>query len=126
MCLFCNIPLERVIASNEFAYAIRDGFPVSEFHTLIIPKRHFSDYFSLTEAELIACNQMILQMKNDITAKDDSVIAFNIGVNVGAASGQTIFHCHIHLIPRRLGDVENPRGGIRHVIPSKGYYIDSL
>jgi diadenosine tetraphosphate (Ap4A) HIT family hydrolase len=121
-CLFCSIPSDRVVAENHLAYAIRDGFPVTPLHTLIIPKRHVVDYFGLTEAELLACNELLQAMKADIEHEDRLVQGFNIGMNAGAVAGQTVFHCHIHLIPRRGGDVENPRGGVRHLIPGRGHY----
>lgn len=121
-CLFCDIPTERVIADNELAYAIRDGFPVTPMHTLVIPKRHVDTYFDLRENEVLACNRLIRELRAAISAEDATVDAFNIGMNAGESAGQTIFHCHIHLIPRRKGDVENPRGGVRHLIPGKGFY----
>lgn len=121
-CLFCNIPKDRVIASNELAYAIRDGFPVSHLHTLVIPKSHAVDYFSLTKSELLACDDLIRHVCDHIKDVDKSVTGFNIGLNVGESAGQTIFHCHFHVIPRRMGDVDDPRGGVRHIIPGKGYY----
>jgi ATP adenylyltransferase len=121
-CLFCSLSPERVIAQNELAFAIRDGFPVTALHTLVIPKRHVEDYFGLTSEELLACDSLLRSLKSDIARTDPMVVAFNIGMNAGRAAGQTIFHCHIHLIPRREGDVENPRGGVRHVIPGKGFY----
>lgn len=121
-CLFCEIPEERIIASNDLVYAIRDGFPVTSLHTLVIPKRHAIDYFELTKDELLACNDLLHLLKESIMQEDPSVVAFNIGMNAGAAAGQTVFHCHIHLIPRRNRDVENPRGGVRHLIPGKGFY----
>ena len=121
-CLFCNFPKEKIITENEFAYAIRDKFPVTEKHSLIIPKRHVDDYFALTTDELIECDLLLRSVKKEILAVDDSVQGFNIGINCGAVAGQTIFHCHIHLIPRRQGDVENPRGGVRNIIPGKGNY----
>jgi len=121
-CLFCNIAPDRVFAENEYAYAIRDDFPVTEQHSLIIPKRHVEDYFGLTTDELIGCNTLLKNIREAILESDESVKGFNIGANTGEAAGQTIFHCHIHLIPRRNGDVENPRGGVRHVIPGKGNY----
>jgi diadenosine tetraphosphate (Ap4A) HIT family hydrolase len=121
-CLFCNIENERIIAENDLAYAVRDGFPVTELHTLIIPKRHVEDYFSLTQEELLACDELMRLLKDEIMDADSSVDGFNIGMNSGESAGQTIFHCHIHLIPRRTGDVENPRGGVRHLIPGKGNY----
>ncbi len=121
-CLFCTLPSERVIAENNHAIAIRDGFPVTEGHTLVIPKRHAVDYFALTREELLACDALLRELKQAIEQDDDSVQGFNIGMNAGEVAGQTIFHCHIHLIPRRTGDAENPRGGVRHVIPGKGFY----
>ncbi|MBT4668640.1 MAG: HIT family protein [Candidatus Ruthia sp.] len=121
-CLFCNIENERIIAENDFSYAVLDGFPVTELHTLIISKRHVEDYFSLTQGELLACDELIRSLKDEIMDADSSVDGFNIGMNAGESAGQTIFHCHIHLIPRRIGDVENPRGGVRHLIPGKGNY----
>lgn len=121
-CLFCSIPKERVIAKNDLAYAIRDGFPVTELHTLVIPKRHAADYFELTDDEVLACNRLILEVRQSILDQDTTVEGFNVGMNAGAAAGQTVFHCHIHLIPRRQGDVSNPRGGVRHTIPGKGFY----
>ncbi len=121
-CLFCNVGKERIIAENDLAFAIRDGFPVTELHSLIIPRRHESDYFELTKEELLACNELLRTVKEAILAQDESVKGFNVGANSGLVAGQSIFHCHIHLIPRREGDVPNPKGGIRHVIPGKGAY----
>ena len=121
-CLFCEIPRNRVILQNELAYAILDGFPVTQFHCLVIPKRHIPDYFALSHSELKASDDLLRQAKQSILAKDTGVTGFNIGMNSGEDAGQTIFHCHAHLIPRRKGDVEKPRGGVRHVIPNKGYY----
>ena len=121
-CLFCAMPTERVIASNNLAYAVKDGFSVTEGHTLVIPKRHVTDFFGLTDDEVLACHQLLKKHRFTILSQDDLVEGFNIGMNAGAAAGQTIFHCHIHLIPRRKGDVENPRGGVRHTIPGKGFY----
>lgn len=121
-CLFCNIDESRIIAINDLAYAISDGFPITEGHALVIPKRHVEDYFGLSKDELLACNELLHHLKVQLQAKDDSISGFNIGMNAGASAGQTILHCHTHLIPRRVGDVEEPRGGVRHLIPGKGYY----
>ena len=125
-CLFCNLKISGIACENEFAYASYDTYPVSEHHCLIIPKRHVMDYFELTNEELIACNNLIRIIKEDILDKDKTVKAFNIGTNVGKISGQSIMHCHIHLIPRREGDVENPQGGVRSVIPKKQHYKRKL
>jgi len=121
-CLFCNTKESGIAAENEFAYASYDSYPVSDFHCLIIPKRHVKDYFEMSDQELLACNDLIKKIKNEILAKDKTVKAFNIGTNAGKMSGQSIMHCHIHLIPRREGDVDNPQGGVRSVIPKKQYY----
>ena len=107
---------------NELAYTSYDTYPVSKHHCLIVPKRHIRDYFELTKEELIACNNLIKIVKNEILKKDQSVDGFNLGTNIGKVSGQSIFHCHFHLIPRREGDVENPQGGVRSVIPNKQHY----
>tara|TARA_E500000331_G_C17083475_1_gene637954 strand:- start:172 stop:570 length:399 start_codon:yes stop_codon:yes gene_type:complete len=121
-CLFCNIKESGNIYENDLAYASYDSYPVSEGHCLIIPRRHIKDYFDLSNEELVACNDIIKVMKNKILNKDQKVKGFNIGINIGKVSGQSIFHCHIHLIPRRDGDVENPQGGVRSVIPMKQHY----
>jgi ATP adenylyltransferase len=121
-CIFCSLEKSRVIKSNEFALAFRDNFPVTELHTLIVPRRHAKDYFELTQEEVVACNNLINQLRLDLMKEDTSIEGFNLGINTGEVAGQTIFHCHIHLIPRRKGDVENPRGGVRHIIPGKGFY----
>ena len=121
-CLFCNIKESGLAKENNLAYASYDTYPVTEGHCLIIPKRHVKDYFDLSTEEIIACNDLIKEIKNEIIEKDSSVKGFNVGSNAGKISGQSILHCHIHLIPRRVGDVENPQGGVRSVIPSKQHY----
>ena len=121
-CIFCTPPEERVFSRNGLAFAIWDAFPVTERHALIIPHRHTQDYFSLTHEELLACDDLLRKARQLVKISDPSVQGFNIGANVGDVAGQTIFHCHIHLIPRRRGDVENPRGGVRRLIPGKGAY----
>lgn len=114
--------LDRIVISNEMAYAIYDGFPVTALHALVIPKRHAATYFDLTTDEILACNDLLRKVSEKIKSDDSTVAGFNIGLNAGEVAGQTIFHCHFHLIPRRKGDVENPRGGVRHLIPGKGCY----
>ena len=121
-CLFCNVKESESAHENELVYASYDSYPVSEHHCLIIPKRHIKDYFDLTNEELLACNDLIKILKNEIVDKDKTVRGFNLGTNIGKVSGQSINHCHFHLIPRREGDVENPQGGVRSVIPSKQHY----
>ena len=121
-CLFCNSKISGIAHENNLAYASYDSYPVSELHCLIIPKRHVIDYFELTDDELVACNDLIKVIKEEILIKDKNVKAFNIGTNAGKIAGQSIMHCHIHLIPRREDDVENPQGGVRSVIPQKQHY----
>ena len=121
-CLFCKVKESGCAHENELAYASYDSYPVSEHHCLIIPKRHIKDYFDLSNDELIACNDLIKIVKKEITYKDPLVKGFNLGTNIGKVSGQSILHCHFHLIPRREGDVENPQGGVRSVIPNKQHY----
>jgi ATP adenylyltransferase len=124
-CLFCNQQKDdrkRIIAENDLAYAIRDGFPVTEGHTLFISKRHTLDYFSLEQEEVLAINKLMYSHRQLLQNADSAIDGFNIGMNCGETAGQTIFHCHVHMIPRRKGDVDNPRGGVRHIIAGKGYY----
>ena len=122
-CLFCNTNNKEYIFENDLAYATFDSYPVSKLHILIIPKRHVKNYFELSNDELAACNKIIFLSKNKIELKDRTIKGFNIGTNCGKVAGQSINHCHIHLIPRREADVENPQGGVRGVIPSKQHYL---
>jgi diadenosine tetraphosphate (Ap4A) HIT family hydrolase len=121
-CIFCELPADRVIASNPLAFAIRDNYPVTKLHTLVIPKRHAVTFFDLFEPERRAINQLLDGLRVEIMKKDTSVSGFNIGMNSGDTAGQTIGHAHVHLIPRRQGDVQDPRGGVRGVIPGKAAY----
>ena len=121
-CLFCNTNESGFTFENELAYASYDTYPVSKLHCLIIPKRHIKDFFELTNDELVACNDLIKKVKDEVIKKDPNIEGFNLGTNVGKVSGQSILHCHFHLIPRRPGDVENPQGGVRSVIPNKQHY----
>ena len=122
-CLFCNTSKKEFVFENDLAFTSFDSYPVSKFHSLIIPKKHTENYFDLSNDEILACNDLILKIKNKIQIDDSSVHGFNIGVNSGKVAGQSILHCHIHLIPRRKGDVENPQGGVRAVISSKQHYV---
>ena len=121
-CLFCESKESGIVIENHLAYVSYDTYPVSKYHCLIIPKRHMKNFFDLTNDELVACNDLIKIIKKDIINKDPRVEGFNLGTNIGRVSGQSILHCHFHLIPRRSGDVENPQGGVRSVIPSKQHY----
>ena len=122
-CPFCydNIK-DRVVAEQNSVVAIPDNYPVTDGHLLIIPKRHTEDYFAMNETEKGDNDVLIMKLKNRIMEKDHSVTGFNLGINIGESAGQTIFHAHIHLIPRRNGDTPNPRGGVRGVIPEKMSY----
>lgn len=121
-CIFCNLdPNREIIAQNDLALAFFDAFPVNPGHALIIPKRHVADYFDLT-ADEVAAMQALLREVKAIVEKRFNPDGYNIGVNVNAAAGQSVFHVHMHLIPRYKGDVENPKGGVRGVIPSKQKY----
>ena len=95
---------------------------MTPLHTLVLPRRHVVGYFDLDAEEKWVIGELLDELRIDILARDPAVAGFNIGVNVGEAAGQTILHCHVHLIPRRWGDVTNPRGGVRAVIPGKADY----
>ena len=119
-CIFCNP--EKIQMENSLAFTVKDGYPVTSLHYLVIPKRHVSSFFELGSSEHKACLNLLEETKKKILEKDKTVTGFNVGINVGKDAGQTIMHCHIHLIPRRNGDVVEPKGGIRNVIPGKGNY----
>ena len=126
-CLFCKAQeieyKKEVVYENDFFYATRDSYPVTKLHTLVIPKRHFQSYFDMNNDETKSINIVLNEQRKEIVKLDSSVTAFNIGINDGKDAGQSIYHLHVHLIPRRQGDVENPRGGVRGVIPAKQKYI---
>ena len=119
---FLQLPPEAHIASNALAFAIRDGFPVSPGHTLIVPRRLVATWFEATREEQVAMLELIDVVKAQLDAELHPD-GYNIGINAGAAAGQTVMHLHLHLIPRFHGDVPDPRGGVRHVIPGKGNYL---
>jgi len=121
-CVFCNLPVNKIVDSNELALAFYDSYPVTEYHTLIIPKRHVADYFELTKKERDAIDELLFSQKDRLLSLDKSITGFNIGINVGKDAGQSIFHVHAHLIPRRAGDMYEPKGGVRGVIPNKQKY----
>ena len=121
-CLFCNKSKQKIIYSSNFMFVVKDSFPVTKQHTLIIPHRHVSNFFDLNANELDDLNKILKEQRKKLLKLDKNITAFNIGVNAGVDAGQSIMHCHIHLIPRRKGDIENPRGGVRGVIPSKQKY----
>jgi diadenosine tetraphosphate (Ap4A) HIT family hydrolase len=120
-CPFCPPPADRVVASNDLAVAIRDGYPVSPGHTLVIPKRHVASLADVTKDEAAALWSLLAEARAQLDAelKPDG---YNVGVNDGRAAGQTVMHLHVHLIPRYEGDRPDPRGGVRWVIPEKADY----
>ena len=121
-CIFCELDeTHEVIYKGKVWTAIMDGFPVSEGHTLLIPNRHVETYFDLTTFEMMSLNLAIKNVK-EILDNRYHPDGYNIGMNCGEAAGQTVMHCHVHIIPRYKGDVENPRGGVRGVIPNKKEY----
>lgn len=113
-CVFCSNPGTEIIAENEWARAFYDLVPVNPGHTLIVPKRHVETFFEATFEELNAINQLLFVVKKILDEKFQPA-GYNIGVNIGQAAGQTIFHLHYHIIPRYIGDVPDPRGGVRKV-----------
>ena len=122
-CIFCNKTNCKVIYSTENFFIIRDtAYPVTKHHTLIVTNRHVEDFFNLTKKEMNDLDEILKKQKEELKNLDNEISAFNVGVNIGKDAGQSIMHCHIHLIPRRKGDVEDPRGGVRGVIPEKQKY----
>jgi diadenosine tetraphosphate (Ap4A) HIT family hydrolase len=120
-CPFCGIEESHLRVENDFAAAILDAFPVSKGHTLVVPKRHVSSLFELREEELAAVWQLVAAVRENLLAELEPD-GFNIGVNDGPAAGQTVMHAHVHVIPRRKGDVADPRGGIRWIMADKAQY----
>ena len=120
-CPFCMLPAERILILADEALVIRDAFPVSPGHTLVIPRRHIGSFFELSDAERTCMVELLAQAKAelDLSFQPDG---FNIGINDGAAAGQTVQHLHVHLIPRYRGDDPDPRGGVRWVMPGKAKY----
>ena len=121
-CPFCLTGDGRPLLENSLAIVIKDEHPITKSHVLVIPKRHTSDYFDLGNAETRACHRLVTEARARLLREDTSILGFNVGINSGAVAGQTVMHCHIHLIPRRAGDNPNPRGGVRCVIPGKADY----
>ncbi|MDP1863704.1 MAG: HIT family protein [Thiobacillus sp.] len=120
-CPFCNLDPSRILAEDELTVVYRDGFPVSLGHTVIIPRRHFATLFEATEADQVALLRALAQAKR-LVEQLHQPDGYNIGINQGQAGGQTVPHLHIHLIPRYQGDKEDPRGGVRWVLPEKAKY----
>ena len=119
-CIFCNLD-RAILAETDLSLAFPDTFPVSQGHTLVIPKRHMETIWDMTSDEYADVFDLIRKVRDILKAKFDPD-GFNVGVNCGEAAGQTVFHAHVHIIPRYVGDVPNPRGGVRNIIPGKGNY----
>ena len=122
-CPFCSLPTERFVLESAYAVALRDAFPVSPGHTLIIPRRHVASFFEVTEAERADLMSLLAAARDDLD-REFRPAGYNVGINDGTAAGQTVPHVHMHLIPRFAGDREDPRGGVRWVLPDKAAYWD--
>ena len=120
-CIFCHTANEKLVAENALAQAVYDTFPVTPGHTLIVPRRHATTIWDLTDEEYQACFALVREARA-ILEERHKPDAFNIGVNCGEAAGQSVWHAHIHLIPRYEGDVPDPRGGVRNIVPHKAHY----
>ena len=120
-CPFCDLSVRMILDESVHAIAIRDAFPVSLGHTLVLSRRHVQDLFKLSECEFADAFFLARRMKN-VLLTEFSPTGFNIGINVGRDAGQTVMHAHIHIIPRYEADIENATGGVRNVIPGKGPY----
>ena len=120
-CPFCTLPPERIIDSNDLALVIRDGYPISPGHTLVIPKRHIGSWFEITPKEQSAMLDLLERAKA-VLEEEFKPDGYNIGINDGPTAGQTVPHLHMHLIPRYKGDQEDPRGGVRWIISEKAKY----
>ncbi len=120
---FLDRPQAEWLASNDLAFAIADGFPVSPGHALVVPKRVFASWFEATPDEQLALWALVGEVKRQLDQRTPRPDGYNLGINVGPPAGQTVMHLHIHVIPRYQGDVDDPTGGVRHVIPGKGNYL---
>jgi len=123
-CPFCDIKKDgsRVLSEDSSFFVMRDGYPVTEGHTLIIPNKHIPDAFDLDGYELMELHKILAEQRLSLVKEDNTITGFNVGFNSGVDAGQTVDHAHIHLIPRRKGDVKDPTGGVRGVIPEKQKY----
>lgn len=120
-CPFCDLDPLRIAAANALAFAVRDAYPVSPGHTLVVPRRHVASWFDATAHEQAALLALVGEIRERLDG-ELSPAGYNIGINVGEAAGQTVMHLHVHVIPRFAGDVDDPAGGVRFVIPERGNY----
>ena len=121
LCAFCTLPALRIVDENAFAFVVRDGYPISPGHTLVLPKRHVGSFFDLSADERAAVLGLMDVAKATLD-KEFAPDAYNVGINDGPCAGQTVPHVHVHLIPRYAGDIRDPRGGVRWVLPAKANY----
>ena len=122
-CPFCHLEKSRIRMESEFAVALLDGFPVTQGHTLIVPKRHVASLFELSEEEQAAVWKLVAEVRAKLVVEIQPD-GFSVGLNDGTAAGQTVMHAHVHIIPRRKGDTADPRGGVRWIMPDKARYWD--
>jgi ATP adenylyltransferase len=123
-CVFCTEVAggDAIVLRHGSAVARPDQFPVTPGHTLVIPKRHVEQLFDLSDSEMADVWQLLNRLREVLLTRDEEILGFNVGINVGEVAGQTVPHVHVHLIPRRLGDTADPRGGVRGVIPDRMRY----
>ena len=123
-CLLCELPIDKftVLDENELCMVLADSYPVSEGHCLIIPRRHAATFFEMNAGEIVAVQELLHRSKARLQEIDPTITGFNIGMNCGKSGGQSVFHAHVHFIPRRDGDQENPQGGVRKIFPEKARY----
>lgn len=123
-CLMCELPVDKftILDENDLCLVLEDSYPVTEGHCLIIPRRHAPTFFEMTDREILAVQALLHRSKTRLQQMDPSITGFNIGMNCGKSGGQSVFHAHVHFIPRRDGDQENPQGGVRKIFPEKAHY----
>lgn len=124
-CPFCGFPPDRIVLANDHSFAIYDGFPLSRGHMLVLPKRHIASIFEASDEEKTSMFALLDEARG-LVLKEYCPDGFNIGINDGAAAGQTVMHLHIHLIPRYKGDKADPRGGVRWIFPEKAIYWENV
>ncbi len=121
-CPFCALDENRIITESDHFIVIRDLYPVTPLHTLLVSKTHLDTFFDLSDDERSELNRVVVEVAESLVSEDGAIEGFNLGANVNEVAGQTVLHFHYHVIPRRLGDIADPRGGIRGVIPDKQKY----
>ena len=122
-CIFCRPRNHEILDQNEWGLTLHDNYPVVDDHCLIVPRRHAPTCFDLSSDEWMAVQTLAQRARARLMEKDPTITGFNLGVNAGRSAGQSVFHCHFHLFPRRDGDQENPRGGVRRIFPDRALYV---